>query len=59
MNTIPIVLTNNRAIDKIISQGSTPKGKRAIIVIGEVNGIIEHQNKSLLSACPAVINPTI
>ena len=54
---MPNVLITSKDIERISSQGSTPKGRRDIIVIGDVNGIIDAQNSNLLSACPAVMSP--
>ena len=39
----------NNPIESASSKGGTPNGSRAIMRMGEVNGIIESQNERLLS----------
>ena len=49
IQTKPRNVTTINIIEMAICHIGTPNGMRAIITIGEVSGIIEHQNESELS----------
>ena len=56
---LPTIVPSNTTIDRMICQAGTPKGIRATMIIGEVNGMMEAQNASEPSGFLATANKII